>query len=75
MWLARHPHQLREHEAAHELLVDVSRALAEIRRIVDRPIELRCLGPCPAVLDDGSECRWELANCDHAYPSVCMVTV
>ncbi|WP_433660779.1 hypothetical protein ACQPW1_00370 [Nocardia sp. CA-128927] len=60
VWLAGHRHQLRAHEAAHELLVEVSGALAELRYLVDRPIELRYLGPCPATLTDGRGCGAEL---------------
>ncbi|QIS00976.1 hypothetical protein F5X71_00310 [Nocardia brasiliensis] len=60
MWLSGHRHEIRAHEAAHELLVEVSGALASIRYLVDRPVERRYLGPCPALLGDGSECRWEL---------------
>ncbi|MFI9507552.1 hypothetical protein [Nocardia sp. NPDC052566] len=60
VWLAGHRRQLRAHEAAHDLLVEVSGALAQIRDVVDRPVERRYLGPCPSVLDDGGECRWEL---------------
>ncbi|WP_433658061.1 hypothetical protein ACQPW1_39780 [Nocardia sp. CA-128927] len=60
VWLAQHRRQLRAHEAAHELLVEVSGALAEIRSIVDRPVERRYLGPCPAQVAEGIECRWEL---------------
>ncbi|MEU6580651.1 hypothetical protein [Nocardia sp. NPDC046763] len=60
VWLACHPHDLRRHEAAHELLVDVRHAVAGLRAVVDRPIELRYLGPCPAQLTDGSVCAAEL---------------
>ncbi|WP_378735485.1 hypothetical protein [Nocardia brasiliensis] len=60
LWLAQHRREVRAHEAAHDLLVEVSGALAQIRYVVDRPVERRYLGPCPTLLDDGSECRWEL---------------
>ncbi|WP_280441061.1 hypothetical protein [Nocardia brasiliensis] len=60
VWLAGHRHQLRAHEAAHELLVDISGALAELRYLVDRPIERRYLGSCPATLTDSRSCSAEL---------------
>ncbi|WP_280442249.1 hypothetical protein [Nocardia brasiliensis] len=60
IWLSGHRHEIRAHEAAHELLVDVSRAVAQLRNVIDRPIELRYLGPCPRPLDNGAQCRWVL---------------
>lgn len=60
VWLAGHRHQLRAHEAAHELLCEISGAIAGLRHLVDRPIERRYLGPCPATLTDGRSCGGEL---------------
>lgn len=60
IWLACHPHELRRHEAAHDLLVDVTHGVAGLRVAVDRPIELRYLGQCAGHLTDGSVCGSEL---------------
>ncbi|MEV0031410.1 hypothetical protein [Nocardia sp. NPDC050793] len=59
-WLAEQRHQLRAHPAAEQLHDDVRAAVAALRRYVDRPIERRYLGACPAVLDDRTVCQYEL---------------
>ncbi|WP_433592301.1 hypothetical protein [Nocardia sp. CA-145437] len=53
VWLAQHREPLRAYEAALELLRDVTGAVARLRAAIDRPRELRYLGPC-------SECGAEL---------------
>lgn len=60
VWMACHPHQLRAHEAAGEMLRDITGALGDLRRIVDRPAELRYLGPCPGELRAGVPCEFGL---------------
>lgn len=60
VWMACYPHQLRAHEAAGEMLAEITDALTELRRIVDRPAELRYLGPCPGQLHDGVPCEFGL---------------
>lgn len=56
IWMACHPHELRAHEAAGDMAREISRDLAALRRVIDLPPEMRPLGPCPAQLEDGSEC-------------------
>lgn len=56
VWLAQHAHAIRAHPTARELLRDVLRATAQIRRIIDRPRDLQHIGPCPHILDDGVPC-------------------
>ncbi|RJO74151.1 hypothetical protein D5S18_18535 [Nocardia panacis] len=53
VWLAQHREPLRAYEAALELLRDITNAVDRLRCAVDRPRELRYLGPC-------SECGAEL---------------
>ncbi|MBF6399765.1 hypothetical protein IU438_28765 [Nocardia cyriacigeorgica] len=60
VWLAGHRHALRAHEAAPELLRDIIRAVDALERLVDRPVERRYLGACPAELADGTVCGYEL---------------
>ncbi|MBF6289299.1 hypothetical protein [Nocardia cyriacigeorgica] len=60
VWLAGLRHALRAHEAAVELLYDVRDAVDALERLVDRPVERRYLGACPAVLGDGTVCGYEL---------------
>ncbi|MEU0871634.1 hypothetical protein [Nocardia brasiliensis] len=47
VWLAQHREPLRAYEAAPELLDDVTTAVERLRAAIDRPPELRYLGPCP----------------------------
>jgi hypothetical protein len=56
VWLAHHRHQLRAHEAAPELLRDITAAVAAVTRYIDRPVERRNLGACSATPDDGERC-------------------
>lgn len=56
IWLARHPHQIRAHEAACEMKREIAAALDELRRLVDKPAELRYLGPCPSRVADEARC-------------------
>ncbi|MBF6301192.1 hypothetical protein IU459_27140 [Nocardia amamiensis] len=60
VWLAHHRHQLRAHEAAAELLADITTAVDALTRFVDRPVERRYLGACSATLDDGQPCGYGL---------------
>ncbi|MGW2666243.1 hypothetical protein ACWCW7_35270 [Nocardia tengchongensis] len=53
VWMGCHPHELRTHEAARDMLTDITGALKDLRRVIDRPAEMRYLGPC-------SECGAEL---------------
>ncbi|MFI6368687.1 hypothetical protein ACIBG0_38895 [Nocardia sp. NPDC050630] len=60
VWLAHHRHQLRAHEAADELLDDITTAVEQLTRFVDRPVERRYLGACSATFDDGAQCGFGL---------------
>ncbi|WP_405490427.1 hypothetical protein [Nocardia sp. NBC_00511] len=60
VWMACHPHELRAHEAARDMLTEIAGALEELRKVVDRPLELNYLGPCPTWLDSGYECGFVL---------------
>lgn len=60
VWMACHPHQLRAHEAAHEMITEIVGALTALRRVVDRPAEMNYLGPCRTVLDGGQDCGFVL---------------
>lgn len=60
VWMACHPHELRAHEAAHEMLTEITGALEQVRRIVDRPVELNYLGPCSTELPGGMDCGFVL---------------
>lgn len=64
VWLAHHPHDIRATEqpgdpadAFHNRVIA---ALDGIRRIIDRPVDRRYLGACPATLEDGAPCGYEL---------------
>ncbi|MGV9818403.1 hypothetical protein [Nocardia xishanensis] len=60
VWLAGHRHALRAHEAAVELLDEVCGTVNALERLVDRPVERRYLGACPAMLSSGKTCGYEL---------------
>lgn len=68
VWLARHREQLRQHEAAPELLSEVTRAVKALERVIWPP-ERKYLGLCPAVGADGVACgheRFADADADHS---------
>lgn len=56
VWMASHPHEIRAHEGAGELAADIIGGTEGIRRVVDRPTELRYLGACATVLENGEPC-------------------
>lgn len=56
LWMACWPHELRAHEAAGEIAADIAGAVEGIRRVVDRPAELRYLGACATVFRNGEVC-------------------
>ncbi|WP_054812092.1 hypothetical protein [Nocardia arizonensis] len=60
VWLASHPHELRELDAAEQAHRDIVTTTAGLRRAVDRPADHRYLGRCPALLEDGSTCSANL---------------
>ncbi|MGW2662810.1 hypothetical protein ACWCW7_17740 [Nocardia tengchongensis] len=60
VWLACHQDALRDHAQAGILLAELSNGLTRLRSSIDRRADGRYMGPCPAVLDDGSECGHEL---------------
>jgi hypothetical protein len=49
VWLAHNPASIRLMPASHEMITEVSNAIARARMAVDRMPELRFLGPCPNV--------------------------
>lgn len=48
VWLAQYRDILRGNEAALELLHDITEAVDRLRTVIDRPPELRYVGPCPS---------------------------
>ncbi|WP_040743933.1 hypothetical protein [Nocardia transvalensis] len=60
MWLANDPHVLRHHPNADRLYRDITRAVAGIGSVIDRPHERRYIGACDGQLPDGSACGTEL---------------
>ncbi|MBF6515548.1 hypothetical protein IU421_14845 [Nocardia cyriacigeorgica] len=64
VWIAHHQHELRALEPAddpadrfHNRLNDVRDA---IHHIIDRPMPRQFLGACPAILENGTMCGYEL---------------
>ncbi|MGW6699624.1 hypothetical protein [Nocardia sp. NPDC055049] len=60
VWLASHPHELRQLEAAEQVHADIVTAAENVRRAIDRPADHRYLGRCPVVLDHGGKCEANL---------------
>jgi hypothetical protein len=54
VWLACHPNLIRPMPAAHEMIADLTSAIASARMAVDRLPELRFLGPCPTPIAAGN---------------------
>ncbi len=55
VWLTHHREQLRQHEAAPELLSELGHAVKALQRVIWPP-QRRYLGLCPAPLADGTAC-------------------
>lgn len=67
VWLAQHREQLRQHEAAPELLDEITRAVRALQRIVWPP-DRQYLGLCPALREDGTKCGHErYAEAEESY--------
>ncbi|MFI6368909.1 hypothetical protein ACIBG0_40060 [Nocardia sp. NPDC050630] len=60
VWLASHPHELRQLEAAEQAYHDIVNATGGLRRAIDRPADHRYLGRCAVQLDDGATCAANL---------------
>ncbi|WP_169812917.1 hypothetical protein, partial [Nocardia niwae] len=60
VWLASHPHGLRELDAAEAAHHDIVGAVNRLRHMVDRPADRRYLGRCPVRVDDGGTCAANL---------------
>jgi hypothetical protein len=56
-WLARNLSTLRQHDEAGQAWDEITNAIREARRAVDRPIDQEVYGQCRAELDDGSTCH------------------
>lgn len=56
-WLARNISTLRQHEEAGQAWDELTNAVREARRAVDRPQDQEVYGQCLAEHDDGSICR------------------
>jgi len=56
VWLASHPRELRQLDAAEAAHQDIVGAVTRLQRMVDRPADRRYLGRCPVVLEDFSKC-------------------
>ena len=52
LWLARHMHQVRRHEAAADIVAEVTAAVRAATRVIDRPAQRVYAGPCPACRTD-----------------------
>ncbi|MFC9892129.1 hypothetical protein ACFVMC_00405 [Nocardia sp. NPDC127579] len=61
VWLASHPHELRQLDAAEETYNDIVGAVARLRRTVDRRADQRYLGRCPNLLADQTKCAANLS--------------
>jgi len=59
-WLARNLHTLRQHPEAGIAFDELTHAVLEARRSVDRPLERVFAGPCGEPLADGTDCREDL---------------
>jgi len=59
-WLGRNLHTLRLHVDAGQAHDEITNAVREARRAIDRPLERIFAGPCSEPLDDGTECREDL---------------
>ncbi|WP_280335467.1 hypothetical protein [Nocardia wallacei] len=60
MWLANDPAALRDHDRAHHLYSDITRAVRRIRSVIDRPRDRRYIGACQGRTPDGGVCGTEL---------------
>lgn len=60
IWMAHHPNDLRHHPAADELFDDITDAVADARRAVDRLPDLSYKGPCAYTTTDN---RGEIRTC------------
>lgn len=67
VWMASHPLELRQLDAADQAHADIVGATAHLRRAVDRPADLRYLGRCPTILDDRLTCSANLWAGDSAW--------
>lgn len=56
-WLARNLNTLRQHEEAGQAFDELTHAVLEARRSVDRPLDQEVYGQCLAEFDDDSICR------------------
>lgn len=52
VWMASHPRELRQLDAADQAYGDIVGATTHLRRAVDRPADLRYLGRCPTVVSE-----------------------
>jgi hypothetical protein len=59
-WLTRNLSTLRQHEEAGQAHDELTNAIREARRAVDRPLERVFAGPCGEPTEDGQECREDL---------------
>ncbi|WP_028477931.1 hypothetical protein [Nocardia sp. CNY236] len=60
VWLACHPHELRQLEAADEVYRDITGGTEYLRRVIDRPADRKYLGRCPIKLDSTEVCDTNL---------------
>jgi hypothetical protein len=56
-WLARNLRTLRQHEEAGQAHDELTNAIREARRAVDRPLDQEVYGQCLAELEDDTTCR------------------
>lgn len=65
-WLADHINHLANHKAADELCDELDTRTRQILRIINRPIPLRYVGPCPEPVDQPHD-----QDCEKRHPHVC----
>lgn len=59
-WLARNLHTLRQHEEAGQAHDEITNAIREAKRAIDRPLERVFAGPCGEPIDGAPDCREDL---------------
>jgi hypothetical protein len=70
-WIARNLRTLRQHQDAGQAYDELSNAIREARRAVDRPLERVFAGPCGVEADNGFICREDLYAAQGKTTAVC----
>ena len=70
-WLGRNLRTLRQHQDAGQAHDEITDAIHEARRAIDRPLERVFAGPCGVEGDDGVACREDLYAATGKTSAVC----